>query len=301
MTAECAAGVLPSKPTVGRDTQLAGALQATGGTLQAGVGGTMVYGGLSTCIPSLGVGCGVAAVGLYLGLSGVDTAVSGGLSVYDKKVHPTVGGSLIQMTGLSPGASELIYAGTQIGAGFSANRLLQPNNGAKVFASGLDDTIDLSVRNPGADFASRLVPRIDVTDEFMFKTGKNGRVTLQYGNPEGVHGLIVSVDRNGVLGFDIRAPKGGSSMSNASGTDMFLSAMQRLQQESIQVNAVRGTWIEGTDSVNAAQYLENLSKGLTPQQAAANTWTGKIAGSQGFLNVGVPETAHGTTTVHFGK
>ncbi|MNM75532.1 hypothetical protein D3C81_873230 [compost metagenome] len=128
VTAECAAGVLPSKPNAGRDTQLAGALQATGGTLQAGVGGTMVYGGLSTCIPSLGVGCGVAAVGLYLGLSGVDTAVSGGISVYDKKVHRTVGGSLIQMTGLSPETSELIYAGTQIGAGFSAPRLLQTTN-----------------------------------------------------------------------------------------------------------------------------------------------------------------------------
>ncbi|MGK5060465.1 hemagglutinin repeat-containing protein [Janthinobacterium sp. LB2P49] len=128
VTAECAAGVLPSKPNAGRDTQLAGALQATGGTLQAGVGGTMVYGGLSTCIPSLGVGCGVAAVGLYLGLSGVDTAVSGGISVYDKKVHPTVGGSLFQMTGLSPETSELIYAGTQIGAGFSAPRLLQTTN-----------------------------------------------------------------------------------------------------------------------------------------------------------------------------
>jgi hypothetical protein len=104
---------------------------------------------------------------------------------------------------------------------------------------------------------SRSVPRVDVTDEFLLKNGKNGSTTLQYGNPEGVHGLIVNVDKNGVLGFDIRSPQGGSSISNASGTDIFLSAMQRLEQEGINVNTIRGTWIEGTDSVNSAQYLVN--------------------------------------------
>ena len=152
-----------------------------------------------------------------------------------------------------------------------------------------------------ASTASRLAPRVDVTDEFMLRTGKNGSTTLQYGNPEGVHGLIVNVDKHGVLGFDIRAPQGGSSMSNASGTDMFLSAMQRLGQQGVQVNAVRGTWIEGTDSVNAARYLANLNRGLTPQQAAASTWTGRMAASQGFTNVGTPKTSFGTTTVQFGK
>jgi hypothetical protein len=82
---------------------------------------------------------------------------------------------------------------------------------------------------------------------------------------------------------------------------MFLSAMQRLKQEGVQVNSIRGTWIEGTDSVNSAQYLSNLSKGMTPQQAAANTWTGRIAASQGYTNVSVPKTSYGTTTVIFGK
>lgn len=149
--------------------------------------------------------------------------------------------------------------------------------------------------------AETLAPRVNVADEFIMKTGKNGSTTLQYGNPEGVHGLIVNVDKNGVLGFEIRAPQGGSSMSQATGTDMFLSATQRLQQEGVQVNSIRGTWIEGTDSVNSAQYLSNLSKGMTPQQAAANTWTGRIAASQGYTNVGVPKTGYGTTTVIFGK
>jgi hypothetical protein len=149
--------------------------------------------------------------------------------------------------------------------------------------------------------ANRLTPRVDVTDEFILKSNKNGSSTLRYGDPEGIHGLILNVDKNGILGFEIRAPQGGSSFSRASGTDMFLSAMQRLEQHNIQVSAIRGTWIAGTDSVNAAQYQSNISLGMSPQQAAANTWTGRIAASQGYTNVGTPTSNFGTTTVHFRK
>jgi hypothetical protein len=153
---------------------------------------------------------------------------------------------------------------------------------------------------PGQASSGR-IPRVDVTDDFILKSGKNGSATLRFGDPQGVHGLIVNVDKNGVLGFDIRAPQGGSSFSSASGTDMFLSAMQRLDQEGVQVSAIRGTWVEGTDSVNSAQYLNNLNKGMLPQQAAANTWTGRLAASQGYTNVGVPKTSFNRTTVIFGR
>ena len=110
----------------------------------------------------------------------------------------------------------------------------------------------------------------------------------------------MSVDRDGILGFEIRAPQGGSMMSNASGTDMFVSGMQRLEAEGVKVNAIRGTWIENSDSVNAAQYLSNL-KNMNPQQAAANTWTGRIAAKYNFTSVGTPETSYGVTTVLFRK
>lgn len=145
------------------------------------------------------------------------------------------------------------------------------------------------------------VPRVNVADDFIMRTTPNGSVTLKFGNPEGVHGLIVDVDQQGVLGFNIRSPAGGSSFSDASGTDMFASAMQRLNQEGIQVNSIRGTWIEGTDSVNAAEYLTNIDRGMSPQRAAANTWTGRMAEEYGFTNVGVPKTGHTITTVIFGR
>ncbi|WP_019360673.1 hemagglutinin repeat-containing protein [Pseudomonas asplenii] len=145
-----------------------------------------------------------------------------------------------------------------------------------------------------------LSPRIDVTSEFFMKSYKDGLVTLKYGNPDGfgVAGLIVSVDKNGILGFDIR-----SSSSSPSGVDMFVSAMQRLDQEGVKVSAIRGAWVGGTDSVNTAEYLGNLAKGMSPTEAAANTWTGRLAAKYGFTSVQAPQTAmfSDTTTVIFKK
>ncbi|WP_259696203.1 hemagglutinin repeat-containing protein, partial [Pseudomonas brassicacearum] len=148
--------------------------------------------------------------------------------------------------------------------------------------------------------APPLVPRIDVTSDFSMKSYKDGLVTLKYGDPEGVAGLIVNVDKNGVLGFDIRSSNNGF---NPSGTDMFISAMQRLDQEGIQVNSVRGAWVGGAGSVNTAEYLANLAKGMPPTQAAANTWTGRIAAKYGFTSVQVPEMGmfSDITTVVFKK
>jgi filamentous hemagglutinin len=154
--------------------------------------------------------------------------------------------------------------------------------------SGNDNTTN-GVNGTGPKIAGPLVPRVDVADNFVVKTGKNGSTTLQYGNPEGAQGLIVNVDKDGVLGFDIRADN--SSISNPSGTDMFASAMQRLNQNGVQVSAIRGAWVGGTDSINTAEYMSNLKNGMTPQQAAANTWTGRMAANYGFTDVQLPTTS----------
>lgn len=84
-------------------------------------------------------------------------------------------------------------------------------------------------------------------------------------------------------------------------SDMFASAMQRLQREGVQVSSIRGVWIEGTDSVNAAQYMSNIGRGMSPQQAAANTWTGRMAARYGYTNVGVPSQDYSSTVVLFGR
>ncbi|MQA18807.1 hypothetical protein GEV01_04690 [Rugamonas sp. FT103W] len=67
---------------------------------------------------TLGGGCLVAAFGGFQVLSGVDNVYTGGQNVSDGTLHATTGGQLLQRTGLSPGWAELLYSGSQIGAGF---------------------------------------------------------------------------------------------------------------------------------------------------------------------------------------
>ena len=104
------------------------------------------------------------------------------------------------------------------------------------------------------------IPKVDVTNDFMMSVS-NGGTTLRYGNPEGVAGLVVNVDKAGVLGFEIRAAQ-NHPFYDASGTDMFASAMQRLGNEGIQVNQIRGAWEAGTDSVNTAKETPNKSPSM---------------------------------------
>ncbi|WP_434562909.1 hemagglutinin repeat-containing protein [Pseudomonas sp. R1-6] len=144
------------------------------------------------------------------------------------------------------------------------------------------------------------IPKVDVTDDFMMSVSKDGGVELKYGNPDGVAGLVVNVNKEGVLGFDIRAAH-NHPLYDASGTDMFASAMQRLGNEGIQVNQIRGAWVAGTDSVNTAQYLENIAHGMSKENAALNTWTGQISQRYGYGKVDKIETIGDITYVTFKK
>lgn len=143
------------------------------------------------------------------------------------------------------------------------------------------------------------IPKVDVTNDFVISRN-NGSTTLKYGNPEGVAGLVVDVDKTGVLGFEVRAAK-DHPFYDASGTDMFASAMQRLSNEGVQVNKIRGAWVEGTDSVNVTQYLQNIASGMSKENAALNTWTGKLSQKYGYTKVEKIEIIGGITYVTFGK
>jgi len=79
------------------------------------------------------------------------------------------------------------------------------------------------------------IPKVDVTNDFKLSVFKDGGVELKYGDPDGIAGLVVNINKEGVLGFDIRAAQ-NHPLYDASGTDMFASAMQRLGNEGIQVN-----------------------------------------------------------------
>lgn len=149
------------------------------------------------------------------------------------------------------------------------------------FSSGFDFTV---VGEKELGRIESPIPKIDVTNEFMMSVSKDGGVQLKYGDPEGEAGLVVNVDKAGVLGFEIRAAQ-NHPFYDASGTDMFASAMQRLGNEGIQVNQVRGAWETGTDSVNTVKYLKNIADGMSKENAALNTWTGKISQKYGYGKV----------------
>jgi hypothetical protein len=56
-------------------------------------------------------------------LSGWDNVKTGTETALDAKLHTTIGGALLQQTGLSPGAAELVYGGLQLGTGYGAIKL----------------------------------------------------------------------------------------------------------------------------------------------------------------------------------
>jgi len=144
-------------------------------------------------------------------------------------------------------------------------------------------------------------PRVDVSSRFTKESLGGGAVQYRYLDPtgDGGHGLIMAIDSEGTLGFEIRAE--GDAATLGTGTDMFASGMQRLSADGVQVNAIRGYWMEDSGSVNLQQFTENL-KIMDPQAAAANTWTGRIAGRYGYLQVSSPSTnMFGNTTVIFSK
>jgi hypothetical protein len=143
------------------------------------------------------------------------------------------------------------------------------------------------------------VPRIDVSEQFSIKR-YNGVMEVNYLDAEfGTHGLNAYVDRSNRLSFEIRAQ--GDAATLGSGTDMFASLMKRLHQENIPVEAITGTWVSGTDSVNAAQFAKNIAAGMTQERAALNTWTGNMASRYGYTSVTLPKPLGEVQFAYFRK
>jgi hypothetical protein len=130
---------------------------------------------------------------------------------------------------------------------------------------------------------------LDLTSQFSVQKGAGG-LKLQYGDPQywsvvdSSHGIVGFVDKQGILGIDVFANP-SLRASRGSGTDMFNSLISRTTREGVELQGIRGAWISGTDSVNFMQYRAGISGGLSPEQAALNTWTGKLAQQHGFTTV----------------
>jgi hypothetical protein len=149
-----------------------------------------------------------------------------------------------------------------------------------------------------------LTPRVDVTSDFTVKSLGGGITRFQYGDPDGVQGLVLDLDSDGVLGANIRAKLPSDRMDwDPSGTDMFLSGMNKIQQEGLTVNQIRGYWLGRSDALtNYNEFMSNLNElGMNEFDAAANTWTGRISANLGYGKVVSVTQDSQTVTAIFGR
>ncbi|MBO0881191.1 MAG: hypothetical protein J2P17_12755, partial [Mycobacterium sp.] len=105
-----------------------------------------------------------------------------------------------------------------------------------------------------------------------------------YDSPGGANGIIASVDSNGILNTVITAGEG-----TPKGSVMFQDAMDALGSN---VQGIRGKWLSGSGELqdNLDSFNAGIQNGLTPQEAALNTFTGKMAVQNGFTNVTIENT-----------
>ena len=112
------------------------------------------------------------------------------------------------------------------------------------------------------------------------------------------YGIEGSLD-DGQLTFSVLAPPPGATLDPAiaeiypevRGKDLFTAMMLAYGN---QVTSIDANWNEGgifSDNYNT--YQTHIENGATPQEAAAATWTGKMAKKWGYTEVSKPnETAN---------
>jgi hypothetical protein len=123
-------------------------------------------------------------------------------------------------------------------------------------------------------------------NEEDFQGNKMRRV---FYNPTEGHSINAYVDMNGQLHYHIIKSDGDNY---GHGNEMFASMVEKFEQNDVEIRSIKDTWrVNGRDSTNGLQYLEAITSGLPPDEAAFLTFTGKQAKALGITNVVVPPTA----------
>jgi hypothetical protein len=117
--------------------------------------------------------------------------------------------------------------------------------------------------------------------------------TFKIEDPSNDHFYIeANLDSEGILTFTIATHFSEFGLrSSLQGHQLFNRMISYFGEHNI--NTIRGRWIDGT---NHEQYLLHLDQGLTPEEAALGTWTGRMAAQYGFSIV---RSLHDTRP-HFG-
>jgi hypothetical protein len=103
---------------------------------------------------------------------------------------------------------------------------------------------------------------------------------------------MAHLDDEGILNLYIKA-----GVSTPKGSAMFNEALEAFGSN---VQGVRGFWRGGGElSSNFDSYQAGIRAGLTPEQAAAQTFTGKMALRAGFTHVNIEQVTKDTVQVVF--
>lgn len=104
--------------------------------------------------------------------------------------------------------------------------------------------------------------------------------------PEGAlqHFMFGGVDQHGVMRFAIRA--GESRQQYGSGAEMVMTMTNALQALHIPIRQIECVWeCAGAMTSNHRQFWANMDNGMSPEQAARETFTGRMAGELNLREV----------------
>lgn len=134
--------------------------------------------------------------------------------------------------------------------------------------------------------------RLNLEEQFTLKRWGQD-IEVNYEPQENVHFLNAMIDKTGSLSFYVRAK--GDRLTHGSGRDMFIGLMNKLKKEGIEIKQIKTHWETKSESVNAQEFLKNLNQGMSQQEAASKTWTGRLIAHYRFK----PETFTKNGSCHY--
>jgi hypothetical protein len=141
-----------------------------------------------------------------------------------------------------------------------------------------------------------LTPRIDVSSQVQRSDAANGvvRYTYQPRGPDVLHGIQVHARPNGSLLLHQISTRPELRSTLGSGTDMVLGVVKNLNEDGYQVKEIEAAWTQtaGLESQYTA-FAQSMTRGLSYQDAARQTFSGKAAAMFGFTEVQVEQSFYG--------
>ncbi len=105
--------------------------------------------------------------------------------------------------------------------------------------------------------------------------------------------FYATVNDNGVMeliirtrGFDASEGENGQTKHpDLFARELVIRSLQYFRERDLEITGVAGKWWLNATSDNGQQFSQNLAQGQSKAEAAAGTWTGKLAAELGFPQV----------------